>query len=801
MAKRLTKEEFIQKAKKVHGDKFDYSESNYKGMHDEITIICPTHGPFTQKAYTHLVSGCFKCSHIVPVDKEKFLTTSKSKHGDRYDYSKVNYIDRTTPVLIGCSEHGYFEQTPKLHMKGSGCKDCGFISGINKRKHNLEIFIQKAKKVHQDKYCYDKTIYLSDSEKLTITCKEHGDFLQVASSHLQGRGCPVCRYVYQKPRNPKQCVSKGENRILEILDELNLYYEYQYRISGFSFVYDFYLPKYNLIIEYDGKQHFSEHSWGGKDSLLFIQQRDNDKTNLANERGYEFIRISYLNFNTISKILRKKLSQISKDRLMAEANSTNKGQRDTQLVAYVDGSSRANPGYSGYGIFGYTLKQSKRPSKTKHPSRAKFNFTTFGFSVEKDTEAFETINILEHIGSINNSKGTNNLAEMVGFIRVLEFALTQDNLHLVKVITDSEYVVTNYRDNLDRWKNNGWKRADGKPIVHIEEWDRIDKLSNQLKNLGVTIDPTWVKGHDDDYGNETADLYASIGSNYARKQIESGVSNFNPVAYHSFASYKDFKDTLGDKDIIFYFRDIFFSSDTNINDNNYCFLTTNEDPNEIGKRNIASIFSINAGYVPPMITVIKEIFRSIPRNYVTSCCIRLSRIKDRELLRLMQLVGVEKLLHIVTNHTGTHLYLIKDTSPFVMEYTYDYPYVVEASKVFNASYEIGINGIHCDDTVSVDITESIIKDGKIAFNNKTAEIDLGVYFEKHYNLVHALQAKVGYDLPNFLALKSIEQDIQKVTAITELRNDSNYLSLFIVIQLKDRIFCSTNILNKYLIKR
>lgn len=477
--------------------------------------------------------------------------------------------------------------------------------------------------------------------------------------------------------------------------------------------------------------------------------------------------------------------------------------RDIHLVAYVDGSSRpTNPGYSGFGIYGYTLKPSKRPNKTKHPVHAKYNFTSTGVQTTPDPLPFETINILEHIGSINNPKGTNNLAEMVGFIKVLELTLTHDDISKVYAITDSEYVVTNFKENLARWKSTGWKRADGKPVVHVQEWETIDRLSNQLKELGVEVEAVWVKGHSDDYGNGIADLYASIGSNYARQQIEENVPTFNEVAFHQFSPYKDYKASLADKDIVFYFRDLFFSSSDKLEDVNYCFLTTTEDPSEVGKRNTSSIFLTNIGYVPPMINTIKSIFRSFSRDYITNCCIRLNRIKDKEVLRLTQLVGIEKMLVKVTNHTGTHLFLIKDTAPFVMEYTYDYPYTVEASKVFNASLD-SYQGHTVDSPwlVSKDITDLVLKEGKLNFTNKDNQLDLNTYFDKDYTFIHSLLAKVGYDLPNFLALKSIEGNIQKVTAVTELQPDTNHLSLYIMIHLTDRVLCSVNILNKFLVKR
>ena len=79
------------------------------------------------------------------------------------------------------------------------------------------------------------------------------------------------------------------------------------------------------------------------------------------------------------------------------------------LVAYVDGSTRPNPGFSGYGIFGYTLIPSKRPNKTKHPIKPKLNFTSTGIKEEKDSDPYETVDIIEYIGCLNTPAGTNNV--------------------------------------------------------------------------------------------------------------------------------------------------------------------------------------------------------------------------------------------------------------------------------------------------------------------------------------------------------------------------------------------------------
>lgn len=468
------------------------------------------------------------------------------------------------------------------------------------------------------------------------------------------------------------------------------------------------------------------------------------------------------------------------------------------LIVYVDGSTRpTNPGFSGYGMYGYTLSPSKRPTKVKHPVKPKLYFTSIGVSEEPDADPYETIDIVEHIGSIPSNTGTNNLAELVGFYKTLQIALNL-NVKSVRVITDSSYVVNNFTDHLKRWKSSGWLRNDGKPIAHKVEWDLIDRLADELISKGCEIIPVWVKGHDNDYGNETADLYASIGSNYSR--IQDGSLDFNEVAYDSVVPYKDYKDSLLDKDIIYHFRDLFFSS-SELVDTNYCFLSTSQDPTNQGRRDTTSIFVTNLGYIPEVINDIKSIFRKIPRHYITNCCIKLNRLEDKELSRLSKLVGIEKMVKIVEHHTGTQLYLIKDTSPFVTEYSHDYPYIIEASSIFNNTLDILTSETTEVGIIKKDVTDIFVKDGKIAFSNNDKNVDLTEVFNDHYKIINNLYATVGSDIPNYIALKSLESDIKKVTAITELKSGSNYLSLYIAIETSDRVLCSINIVNKFLINR
>lgn len=126
MAKKLTTEDFILKAKEIHGDKYDYSKVEYVNMQTEICIICPQHGEFLQVPRNHLnIHGCPKCCKTgIKLSKEEFIQKAKEIHGDKYDYSKVEYINAKTKVCIICPIHGEFWQIPNSHLNGNACNKC-----------------------------------------------------------------------------------------------------------------------------------------------------------------------------------------------------------------------------------------------------------------------------------------------------------------------------------------------------------------------------------------------------------------------------------------------------------------------------------------------------------------------------------------------------------------------------------------------------------------------------------------------------------------------------------------------------
>lgn len=199
MSKRKTVEEFKNESYKVHGDKYNYDSVIYKNNNSKVKIICPVHGEFEQTPKLHLKgSNCPICSER-KITLNECLNRFKKSHGDKYDYSQVSYEGANVKVKILCSEHGVFWQRPSSHWEGTGCQKCMSDSYRSTTKE----FIEKAKLVHKDKYNYSKTEYKNTAmNKVIIICPEHGDFEQTCSDHLSGAGCPACAKSGFDPNKP-----------------------------------------------------------------------------------------------------------------------------------------------------------------------------------------------------------------------------------------------------------------------------------------------------------------------------------------------------------------------------------------------------------------------------------------------------------------------------------------------------------------------------------------------------------------------------------------------------------------------
>jgi len=199
MPKKLTTEEFIKRAREVHGDRYDYSKVEYIGAKTKVEIICPIHGSFWQIPFSHLQGfGCSKCAGKSKLTTEEFIAKARKIHGDKYDYSNVEYSNSNTKIEIICPEHGSFWQTPFSHLQGHGCPKCANLLNANKRALTEIDFIEMAKDVHANKYDYSVVKYINNHTKVEIICTEHGSFCQTPASHLQGHGCPKCEGKYKQ---------------------------------------------------------------------------------------------------------------------------------------------------------------------------------------------------------------------------------------------------------------------------------------------------------------------------------------------------------------------------------------------------------------------------------------------------------------------------------------------------------------------------------------------------------------------------------------------------------------------------
>lgn len=202
MMRERHKKDFFQKAKARHGDKYDYSRADYQGNDSPIIIVCSIdgHGPFEQTPHDHLAGcGCQKCGNANKgrARSERaaatFVSRARKKHGNKFNYNRVEYLGADKHVLVGCRKegHGFFPITPNNHLSGWGCPECKKDKLRKLNTHTKNEFLALARVVHGDKYEYLGE-YVNGATPMQMRCQMHGLFEQRPDSHLQGRGCRTC---------------------------------------------------------------------------------------------------------------------------------------------------------------------------------------------------------------------------------------------------------------------------------------------------------------------------------------------------------------------------------------------------------------------------------------------------------------------------------------------------------------------------------------------------------------------------------------------------------------------------------
>ena len=272
MPKKITNEEYQKKFVELYPTLELLSE--YQGDKKYITVKCKIHNYIfnTKPNWLKQGQGCQKCyddrrGNNTRKTTKEFIEDAKKIHGDKYDYSKVEYINARAKVCIICPIHGEFWQRPDKHIRGQGCPKCGdILNGFNKRL-GVNEFVKRAKKIHGNKYDYSKVEYVNVDTKVCIICPKHGEFWQTPYCHVSGNGCPTCNE------------SHLEKAMKNILLENNIEFEQQKKFEWLGRqTLDFYLPQYNIGIECQGGQHFQavEH-FGGEKEFQKLLRRDKIK--------------------------------------------------------------------------------------------------------------------------------------------------------------------------------------------------------------------------------------------------------------------------------------------------------------------------------------------------------------------------------------------------------------------------------------------------------------------------------------------------------------------------------------------
>ena len=184
---KINNNNFITEANTIHSNKYDYSKVKFINNQTKVCIICPEHGEFWQDPYHHInrKQGCPLCGLKKIWDvrgrkkDEDIIKNAQQIHGDKYDYSKMEYVNDNTKIIIICPEHGEFKQTPRHHiLRKQGCPLCKNkkLSENLKSKYTTKQFIEKAKKVHGDYFDYSKCEYKGQHVPICIIDPINGEF-------------------------------------------------------------------------------------------------------------------------------------------------------------------------------------------------------------------------------------------------------------------------------------------------------------------------------------------------------------------------------------------------------------------------------------------------------------------------------------------------------------------------------------------------------------------------------------------------------------------------------------------------
>ena len=256
MGRRLTTEEFVERARRKHDYRYDYSLVEYKNSHTKVEIICKEHGSFMQKPNDHHTAGqgCPKCAGKYVPTTDEWITKAREVHGHLYDYSQVQYKNSGKKVEIICKEHGMFKQVATSHLHGRGCPRCASTAIPSTEEWTQEAI----RKCGEELYDYSKSCYTNNRAKIEIICRadvNHGSFFKTSSNFFKGSGCPKCSSSTAVSRKEvvwldqlEGITAEQETALTETKSAIKLLRQHRigrYKVDGFD-------PETNTVYEFLG---------------------------------------------------------------------------------------------------------------------------------------------------------------------------------------------------------------------------------------------------------------------------------------------------------------------------------------------------------------------------------------------------------------------------------------------------------------------------------------------------------------------------------------------------------------------
>lgn len=355
MGKKVTTEQFIERSRANHGNRYCYSKVIYVNTREKVTVTCLVHGDFQVTPSNHIFGGgCAKCViQSRTFTTKQFIVNAKKVHGELYNYSKVVYATAHEKVVVICREHGPFNIVPHAHVDGKqGCPTCGQIKGHKFRFLTQSEFLQKCSELWKDRFDYSQVEYRGAHKHIIVVCKLHGEFKIAPNSHLQGKSCRKCsneaqrkdwdeiltrcmevhgqKYDYTEAKGvyksmdtpvPIKCLScqrvfhqrlashtyqksgcphcgsyRSEHLCREMLEEITGKSFHKVKPKGWGKLeLDGYNEELRLAFEYQGEQHVRFIPFFHRSEAAWIkqQERDKKKRELCKQNGTRLIEVPH----------------------------------------------------------------------------------------------------------------------------------------------------------------------------------------------------------------------------------------------------------------------------------------------------------------------------------------------------------------------------------------------------------------------------------------------------------------------------------------------------------------------------